>query len=31
LEGKRVTSVACGKDFVVALGLTLPLKDFNPP
>lgn len=30
LEGKRVTSVACGKDFVIALGLTIPLKDFNP-
>lgn len=29
LEGKRVTSVACGKDFVIALGLTMPMKETN--
>ena len=27
LEGKRVTSFACGKEFVIALGLTIPVKD----
>jgi hypothetical protein len=31
LEGKRVTSVTAGKDFVIALGLTLPLKDLQHP
>jgi alpha-tubulin suppressor-like RCC1 family protein len=27
LDSKRVTSFSLGKDYVVALGLTLPLKD----
>lgn len=27
LEGKRVTQIACGRDYVIALGLTLPQKD----
>jgi len=27
LEGKRVTSISTGKDFVLALGLTLPMKE----
>lgn len=27
IENKKVTSIACGKDFVVTLGLTLPMKE----
>jgi hypothetical protein len=29
LEGKRVTSVGVGEDFVIALGLTLPQKEYD--
>ena len=29
LEGKRVTSISAGNDYVIALGLTLPLKDLE--
>ena len=29
LEGKRVTSISAGNEYVIALGLTLPLKDLE--
>lgn len=29
LNGKKVTQIACGRDFVVALGLTLPHKELE--
>jgi len=29
LEGKRVTSMGLGDDFVIALGLTLPMKEYE--
>lgn len=29
LEGKRVTSVTCGSHFVVALGLTMPQREYE--
>ena len=29
MEGKRVTSISAGNDYVIALGLTLPLKDLE--
>lgn len=29
LNNKKVTQVACGRDFIVALGLTLPFKELE--
>jgi hypothetical protein len=29
LEGKKVTSIGVGDDFVIALGLTLPQKEYE--
>jgi hypothetical protein len=29
LEGKRVTQVGLGEDFIIALGLTLPSKEID--
>ena len=29
LEGKRVTQIACGRDFVVTLGLTKPISELE--
>jgi hypothetical protein len=29
LEGKKVTSIGLGDDFVIALGLTLPQKEYE--
>lgn len=29
LNNKRVTQVACGRDYVVALGLTLPHQELE--